>query len=68
MTELKSDYISDYYTIFTSYVFINVDTTNSFRGIIKIKPFKIFLKNLNIETYFQYLGKDWFEPDGLYNS
>ena len=41
MTELESDYISDYYTILTSYVFTNVDTTSSFRGIIKIKPFKI---------------------------
>ena len=41
MTELESDYIYDCYTILTSYVFTNVDTTSSFRGIIKIKPFKI---------------------------
>ena len=47
MTELKSDYISDYYTTFTSYVFTNVNTTSNFRGISKIKPFKIFLKSKN---------------------
>ena len=32
---------SGYYTILTSCVFTNVDTTSSFRGIIKIKQFQI---------------------------
>ena len=41
MTELESDYISDYYIILISYVFTSVNTTSSFIGIIKIKQFKV---------------------------
>ena len=67
MTELESDYISDYYTVLNSYAFTNVDTISSFRCISKIKPINI-LKKINIETYFQYLGEYWSEPDGLFNN
>ena len=38
-------YVSNYYTVLTSYVFTNVDTISSFKGISKIKPFNMF-KNI----------------------
>ena len=65
MTELESDYISDYYMVLNSYVLINVDPTSSFRCIIKIRPFKIKSKYWNL---FSILGEDWSVPDNLFNN
>ena len=52
MTELESDYISDYYTVLNSYVFTNVDTTSSFRGISKKDHLKYYILILFPQYYF----------------
>ena len=36
--------------------------------LVKLSHLKYFLKNLNIEAYFQDLGKDWSVPDDLFNN
>ena len=69
MTELASDFTSDYCMALTSlHAFTHCDTTSAFRGIGKIKPLKILQKNPKYQNLLSRLGEDWSVPGGLSNN
>ena len=68
MTELASDFTSDYCMALTSlHAFTHCDTTSAFRGIGKIKPLKILQKNPKYLNLLSRLREDWPITDDLIN-